>query len=77
MSIATMDTSGGGPQPLRWGQSRANPFTQCEHQALNGKWLTECAILSSFMGVYGSLRVYGTFASPTASAGGASSLLGS
>ena len=40
--IATMGMSGGGPSSLRWGQSRANPFTQCEHQAQTGKWLTEC-----------------------------------
>ena len=72
-----MGVSGGGPQSLRRGQSRANPLTQCEHQALNGKWAPVCANLWSSVGLYGSLRVHGTFASPTASAGGAPSFLGS
>ena len=57
-SIATMGMSGGGPQSLRWEQSRANPFTQCEHQPLNGKWVTECANLSSsrfFLAVFVSV----------------------
>ena len=70
-----MGMSGGCPWSLRWSQSRANPFTQREHQALNGKWLTECDILSSSVGLYGSLRVHGTVASPTASAGGPASFL--
>ena len=68
---------GGGLSSLRCGQPRANPFTQCVHHALNGRWLVECVALSSSLGWYGSRRVQGFKASPTEIPGDAVSFLGS
>ena len=52
---------------LRCGQSCANTFTHSVFTELRtGKWPFECSIFASSLGLYGSLRVHGTFASPTA-----------
>ena len=51
-------------------ETSANPFTQCEHQALTSGQ-PSVAFSRHLWGLYGSLRVHGAVASsPTASAGG-------